>query len=129
MKFCKHSFALVCFSSLTYIASASLRLDSNQWMQLSHNVAFQHNANLTIDSSTRDHATDDAINRMLSSQQSEVDPSYTYQPIDSSADYNEYQLAWHLLGYYVDCDSVKNYCSRYAMYAVVSATTFWSEHN
>jgi len=114
--------AVVCLHKCCAIeSSSSLNLDNDKWMKVSHNIEFQRNADLSMDSSTRDHATGDAINRMLSSQQSPTaDSSYLYQPLDSSANYNEYQLAWYLYGFYVDCDTVKNYCSRYAMYAVVS---------
>ena len=92
-------------------------------MQVSSNVAFQSNQDLLIDKSMKEHATNTAIHRMVYSQQQQsfkIEPSYTYQLIDSSADYNEYQLAWHLLGFYVDCNTVQRYCTRYVMYAVVS---------
>lgn len=96
---------------------------ANEWREISSSVSFQRFQTETqvAESSILNQAEEEAINRMLSSN--EVDPSYTYQPIDSSTEYNQYQLAWHLLGYYVDCNSAQNYCSRYAMYAVVSAVT------
>lgn len=94
----------------------------NEWRDISSSVSFQRFQTETqvAESAILNQAEEEAINRMLSS--SEVDPSYTYQPIDSSTEYNQYQLAWHLLGYYVDCNSAQNYCSRYAMYAVVSGS-------
>lgn len=118
MKIYHLSAVLWCFLNFTKSADARLNFDKHEWMQLSPTVAFQRNSDLTMERSTMGRATDDAINRMLSS--SEQNPSYKYQSIDSSATYDEYQLAWHLLGYYVDCDDSDSSCGRQVLYAVVS---------
>jgi hypothetical protein len=71
-------------------------------------------------------AIDEAINRMLE-ESSGANPSYVYQSIDSSADYDEYQLAWRFLGFYIDCSTTNSYgagCNRQVLYAVVSIDSF-----
>eukprot|EP00590_Aulacoseira_subarctica_P008386 CAMPEP_0172414770 /NCGR_PEP_ID=MMETSP1064-20121228/1394_1 /TAXON_ID=202472 /ORGANISM="Aulacoseira subarctica , Strain CCAP 1002/5" /LENGTH=640 /DNA_ID=CAMNT_0013151585 /DNA_START=81 /DNA_END=2003 /DNA_ORIENTATION=- len=119
MKFSTLSLALFFIQNETgNTGAASLRIDGNNWKQVSPSIAFQHNNDLTIDRSVIDHATDLAINRMLYS--SEENPTYMYQPIDSSQSYDEYQLAWHSLGIYLDCSSENSYgtCVRQVLYAV-----------
>jgi hypothetical protein len=95
----------------------------HEWQQMSANVAFQpHRDRQSINSSKMVRAAESAINRMLLSKN--MNPSYAYQTLDSSAEYDEYQLAWHLLGYYVDCESTNSYgsgCPRQVLYAVVSS--------
>jgi hypothetical protein len=109
------------YLSYTVVARHITDATSNEWKQVSSSVSFQRTKTETkgAESNVLKHAEQEAIYRMLLSS-NEADPSYTYQPLDSSTEYNEYQLAWHLLGYYVDCNSAQSYCSRYAMYAVVS---------
>ncbi len=118
-KFYKLLLTLIYLSD-TVVAGSKVGTNNEEWIQLSSRVSFQRNTAPTeiTELTLLAQAEREAMNRMLSSN--EVDPSYIYQPLDSSMEYDEYQLAWHLLGYYVDCDSVQSYCSRYAMYAVVS---------
>ncbi len=115
-------------------AAARLTFNRNEWMSIAPNVDFQRNDDgIAMNSELLKHAADEAINRVLSSSRTKtskagksstkVNPSYMYQPIDSSASYSEYQLAWYLLGYYVDCGTANNYgsgCVRQVLYAVVS---------
>ena len=133
--------ALVLSTLTCNVVGATMSFDRNEWMQVSSKVAFQRNADLNMDSSIRHRATDEAIHRMLSSSRTEssssekeTNPSYLYQPRDSSVEYSEYQLAWHLLGYYIDCSYSNNGrslkedkegegqagCKRLVLYAVVS---------
>ena len=130
-------------STLTCNVGATMSFDRNEWMQVSPNIEFQENADLSMDSSIRLQATDEAIKRILASSskeslsgERETNPSYLYQPRDSSVEYSEYQLAWHLLGYYMDCSYSNNGrslkedknkegegqagCKRLVLYAVVS---------
>lgn len=97
------------------------RSTSHEWQQLSANVAFQPNRKETlINNNEMINAAENAIDRMLFSKN--MNPSYMHQTLDSSAEYDEYQLAWHLLGYYVDCESSNSYgsgCPRQVLYAVV----------
>ena len=88
---------------------ARLSFDRHDWVQVSNNVAFQRNYDLSMDSKSIKNATDNAINRILYSSEMETDP---------------YQMAWHLLGFYVDCNSTNSYgkgCNRNALFAVVSS--------
>jgi hypothetical protein len=119
-KFYKLLLTLIYLSDAVFARNKVGTTANEEWIQLTSRVSFQRNTAQTevTERTVLAQAEQEAMNRMLSSN--EVDPSYTYQPLDSSTEYNQYQLAWHLLGYYVDCDSVQGYCSRYAMYAVVS---------
>eukprot|EP00590_Aulacoseira_subarctica_P007695 CAMPEP_0172418252 /NCGR_PEP_ID=MMETSP1064-20121228/4771_1 /TAXON_ID=202472 /ORGANISM="Aulacoseira subarctica , Strain CCAP 1002/5" /LENGTH=633 /DNA_ID=CAMNT_0013157107 /DNA_START=225 /DNA_END=2126 /DNA_ORIENTATION=- len=81
-----------------------------------------------MDSSISNRATDEAINRMLASSSTSssanehaINPLYEYQEMDSSANYSAYQLAWHLLGFFVDCSITNSYgtgCPRQVLYSV-----------
>lgn len=127
MKFLRQlSLALLCLQGKK--CESSYHKD---WMQISPNVEFQHNTKLTMDSSQRNRAIDAAMSRFLYSNnmQSSTNPSYMYQNVDASAEYNEYALAWRLLGYYMDCSYAKNHrslkdqggnygCQRLVLYGV-----------
>ena len=108
---------------------ASLSFGANEWQTVSPNVAFKRNNDRTsMESSAMRRAADNAINRILSSK--DLNPSYMYQNLDSSVEYDEYQLAWHLLGYYVDCSATNSYgsgCPRQVLYAAVSYAFFTSD--
>jgi hypothetical protein len=120
MKIYKLALAVISLSNMNRNADSRLSFDQHEWMQVSDNVAFQRNAELSMDRSTTNHATKEAINRMLTSS-SKTHPSYYYQSIDSSAIYDEYQLAWRVLGYYVDCSNSNSNgsgCNRQVLYAV-----------
>jgi len=130
MKFSTLSLALFFIQNETgNTGAASLRINGNNWKQVSPSIAFHHNNDLMIDSSVVERATDMAINRMLYS--SEKNPTYMYQPMDSSQSYDEYQLAWHSLGIYLDCSSETSYgtCVRQVLYAVVSIALLYQSQN
>ncbi len=120
------------FSSEQTNVDARLSVNSDGWLQLSPNLSFQRNTDLASSSSSMEnpkitnHATDQAINRMLKKSKSSLKnnptPSYMYQSIDSDAIYDDFQLAWRLLGFYVDCNTPNSYgsgCNRQVLYAVV----------
>jgi hypothetical protein len=112
------------------------------WLKISHNVAFQRSADLrNEDKFEMDHATNEAIHRLLGSSQKSTNKTFGVSPYDngmlnSGTYWSSYQLAWRLLGYYVDCnqnesqdhkirnlkqeDEGNSACTRYVMYAVVS---------
>lgn len=113
------------FTRRHHYVDARLRISKNKWVQLSSDLAFQRNPDLPpLEITAMNRATDEAIHRMLlSSSASAVNPAYFSQSEDSSETYDAYQLAWHLLGYYLDCNSESNYgsgCTRQVLYAVVS---------
>lgn len=104
------------------------RLTNNRdgWKKISPNVAFHRNTELSLENPFMNAATDEAISRMLEESSAE-NPSYNYQSIDSSANYDEYQLSWRLLGFYIDCSTTNSYgagCNRQVLYAVVSLESF-----
>lgn len=114
----KKLLSIRCLIWLSVGAHANV-LDINEWVQISPNVEFGRNRNL-VASHRYTQAEKVAYNRILS--EVSVNPSYLYQPLDSSAEYDEYQLAWRLLGFYVDCQSNGNdqSCKRQVLYEVVS---------
>lgn len=128
-----HLTLLINLISIRHVAGR-LKLDKNEWIPVAPNLEFQRNddAQALLNKDLLNHATNEAINRILSNSKStskaedmttEINPFYTYQPIDSGASYSEYQLAWYLLGYYIDCGTQNSYgsgCVRQALYAVVS---------
>lgn len=118
MKLMKKLLSIRCLSWLSVGAHANV-IDINEWEQLSPNVEFRRNRNL-VGSHRYTQAEKVAYNRILS--EVSVNPSYLHQPLDSNADYDEYQLAWRLLGFYVDCESNGNdqSCKRQVLYEVVS---------
>ena len=109
-------FSLQTFS-LVHPGTARINVDNNAWLQVSPNVAFQRNADLT-DSAIIDKAADEAIHRMLSTP-----TSYKHGLQSTGTEWNSYQLAWRLLGYYIDCNANDDgdgaECVRVVMYAVV----------
>lgn len=111
------------FTRRHHHVDARLSVSKNKWVQLSSDLAFQRNPDLpSFESTSMNRATDEAIHRMLSSSsKSAANPAYFSQSEDSSETYDAYQLAWHLLGYYVDCNSESSYgsgCTRQVLYAV-----------
>ncbi len=124
---------LINLISIQHVAGR-LKLDKTEWIPVAPNVEFQRNddAQVLLNNDVLNHATNEAINRILSNSKStskaadkstEINPFYTYQPIDSGASYSEYQLGWYLLGYYIDCGTQNSYgsgCVRQVLYAVVS---------
>jgi hypothetical protein len=120
MKFLKKlSLTLLSFHNLiSFHVGAGVNFYSNEWVQISPHVEFQRYGDY---SSPRNQAAEDtACNRILS--EASINPSYIHQPLDSAADYDEYQLAWRLLGFYIDCQSSGNdgACKRQVLYEVVS---------
>jgi len=119
MKISRLPFFLVCFISLTDKVASRLSFDGHGWVKLSNNVAFQSNPDLSMDRAMMTDATNEAIDRLLAS--SGTNPSYAYQSIDSSISYDDYQLAWRLIGFYVDCNTTNSHgdgCSRNVLYGV-----------
>jgi hypothetical protein len=116
--------------------------NTSPWLKISHKVAFQRSADVrNEDKFKMDHATNEAIHRLLGSSQKSTNKTFGVSPYDngmlnSGTYWSSYQLAWRLLGYYVDCnqnesqdhknrnlkkeDEGNNACTRYVMYAVVS---------
>jgi hypothetical protein len=107
---------------------------SSPWVKVSHNIAFHRSDNLVSDNRLKmkmDHATNEAVRRLLDNG---VSP-YENGMQNSGTYWSSYQLAWRLLGYYVDCNQKGNQdkksrdlkkedegnggCTRYVMYAVV----------
>jgi hypothetical protein len=119
MKLSTLSSVLMCL--MRYGVDARVSYSKDGWVDVSPNVAFQRHAEVSLGSPAIDAAIDEAISRMLAS--SSANPSYMYQSIDSSASYDEFQLAWRLLGFYTDCNATNSYgagCNRQVLYAVVS---------
>ena len=134
----------------TVHASHVLDMDhTSPWLKISHNVAFQRSPYLrNEDNSKIDSAANEAINRFLGgSKKSKSKTTFGVSPyengmLNSGTEWSSYQLAWRLLGYYVDCnesegnnmdrklkdgnnkDGGNGGCTRYVMYAVVSDWRF-----
>jgi hypothetical protein len=116
---------------------------SSPWVQVSHNVAFQRSDNLRSDEKLKmkmDHAANEAVRRLVNNNKKSANKTFGISPYEngmqnSGTYWSSYQLAWRLLGYYVDCSQKGNQdkknrhlkkedegnggCTRYVMYAVV----------
>jgi hypothetical protein len=66
----------------------------------------------------------DGIIRSRTLDSSNTNPSYYYNTMyqlkDSNSRYDDFQLAWRFLGFYMDCTPYGGSCLRQAVYAVVS---------
>jgi hypothetical protein len=125
---------------------------SEKWMQLSSSVAFKSVLDPANENAQMIRAKNVAIDRMLSSTHKSTDfysSSYSLGLEDMNKDWDDSQMAWHLLGFYVDCsknqgqkngrrnrglqdnhneddhdnggdEEANKTCTRYVMYAVVS---------
>ena len=99
---------------------------NHDWTQLSESVAFQPNPNLVQGSDENrmmmEDAKSEAIHRMLWSESEKTTTAYAHSMQLGGQEWSSYQLAWHLLGFYVDCNNQNdnNACQRMVMYAVVS---------
>ncbi len=116
---------LLSFRCLIWMSVGS-HANVREWVQISPHVEYRRNSNLDGSQRYAQQAEKVAYNRILS--EASVNPSYLHQPLDSSADYDEYQLAWRLLGFYVDCESSgsNGACKRQVLYEVVSGhDSFW----
>lgn len=121
------------------LSGIDINIDS-PWTKISDNVAFQQNTNInSADKKGIDNAAEEAIHRFLGSQKTGQTTDFGVSPyengmLSTGTEWNSYQLAWRLLGYYVDCNQNGNKknrnlkddggggdaCTRYVMYAVVS---------
>lgn len=125
---------------------------SEKWMQLSATVAFKSVLDPANENAQMIRAKNVAIDRMLSSTEKSTDfysSGYSLGLEDMNKDWDDSQMAWHLLGFYVDCsknqgqkngrrnrglqdnhnednhdnggdEEANKTCTRYVMYAVVS---------
>ncbi len=66
----------------------------------------------------------DGVIRRRAVDSSNANPSYYYSTMyqlkDSNSLYDDFQLAWRFLGFYMDCTPYGGSCQRQAVYAVVS---------
>jgi hypothetical protein len=116
---------------------------SSPWVKVSHNIAFQRSDNLISDDRLKmkmDYATNEAVRRLMDKSKKSANHSFGVSPYENGMQnsgiyWSSYQLAWRLLGYYVDCNQKGNQdkknrdlkkedegnggCTRYVMYAVV----------
>jgi hypothetical protein len=64
------------------------------------------------------------VTRRRAVDSSNTNPSYYYSTMyqlkDSNSLYDDFQLAWRFLGFYMDCTPYGGSCLRQAVYAVVS---------
>jgi hypothetical protein len=108
------------------LSNAAKSVDSisnkNGWTQLSETISFQPNQDLEtkhdVNQKTMiDEATSHAYKRMLSST-----TAYAHSLQYSEEEFDAYQIAWHLLGFYVDCNYQNDggSCRRIVMFAAVS---------
>jgi hypothetical protein len=145
--------AMVVLAFISLFAISGVAASEKKWMQISSSVAFQSNLDPAKENAQMIRAKNIAIDRMLSSTQQSTDfysSGYSLGLEDMNKDWDDAQMAWHLLGFYVDCSSKnegqkkgrKNRvlqedhkedehdkeeeeernktCTRYVMYAVVS---------
>ena len=116
---------------------------SSPWVKVSHNIAFQRSDNLRSDETLKmkmDHAANEAVRRLTDNNKKSANRTFGISPYEngmqnSGTYWSSYQLAWRLLGYYLDCsqkgdqdkknrhlkkeDEGNGGCTRYVMYAVV----------
>lgn len=97
--------AFVLISSFLYFVAISSVGASEEWMQISPTIAFQSKIDPARNDAQMIRATNIAIDRMLSSQESNdfYTSSYSLGMEDMNKDWDDSQMAWHLLGFYVDC--------------------------
>jgi len=81
--------------------------NSGDWVQLTPNIEFQSKVDPFTNNPQMTRAKNMAIERMLSSQKQSYASfdSYDIGMEDLNQDWDDGQLAWHLLGFYVDCSS------------------------
>jgi hypothetical protein len=90
----------------------------HDWEQVAPNVAFQRNADLNSDKDQG--ALNEAMRRMLGGSSAYSDSPYSYSMQSTGTEYSSYQLAWRLLGFYIDCNyNGGSTCQRLVLYAVV----------
>lgn len=130
-------------SNLPYLRQADLaKYASNdgQWVSVSEDVEFMPNANLPPLPETRkirkleEEGEEYEESESSTGAWEEYDP-YSVQPfVEGMSEYDEYQQAWRLLGFMIDCNSVddddasgsgsedttEDGCARYVLWAAVS---------
>jgi hypothetical protein len=131
-------------------ASPSDVIDNkSSWLKITQNVAFQRNPNLKGENQLHmDIAAHEAIHRFLGTSKKSRNQTFGASPyengmLNSGTQWSSYQLAWRLLGFYLDCNQDENQehknrklkedegnsgCSRYVMYAVVSSSCMFKVH-
>jgi hypothetical protein len=123
--------------------------DKSPWLKITQNVAFQRNPNLQGENQLHmDIAANEAIHRFLGTSQKSRYQTFGASPyengmLNSGTQWSSYQLAWRLLGFYLNCNQDENQdhknrklkqdegnggCSRNVMYAVVSSSCMFKVH-
>ena len=124
-----------------YVSSSSSSTKKNdgksQWMSISEDVQFMPNSNLPPlprPPKNRKLETEEEDEESTTGAWEEYDP-YSVQPfVEGMSEYDEYQQAWRLLGFMIDCNSVddddgsgsgsedvtEDGCARYVLWAAVS---------
>lgn len=98
--------ATTLISSALSLMSANA-VNSGDWVQLTPNIEFQSKVDPFTSNPHMTRAKNMAIERMLGSQKKSYASfdSYDIGMEDLNQDWDDGQLAWHLLGFYVDCNS------------------------
>jgi hypothetical protein len=89
---------------LAKLEKPSDKLDTNQWVSLSQNVQFLP----VLEQQKQQKAQRERRLRKLEEQDEEdeieYNPYYLQPFTEGMSDYNEYQQAWRMLGFMIDCD-------------------------
>jgi len=101
--------AATIISSLLSLLSGYRLVAGSEWMHVAPNIEFQSKMDSHSSNTKMIRATNLAINRMLSSQKQQSysafdTSSYSLGMEDFNQDWDSAQLAWHLLGFYIDCN-------------------------
>ena len=137
---------LVAFASLAdakgmpYLRQADLSKinpTNGDWMSISENVEFMPNTNLPpLPKGRKNRKLDEDEEESTTGAYEAYDP-YSVQPfVEGMSEYDEYQQAWRLLGFMIDCNSAddddggsgsgsgdqgtEDGCARYVLWAAVS---------
>ena len=123
-------------SSSSSSSSSEYTVNDSQWLSISEGVEFMPNTNLPpLPKSSRGRKLEmEDGEESTTGAWEEYDP-YSVQPfVEGMSEYDEYQQAWRLLGFMIDCNSVddddgsgsgsqdvtEDGCARYVLWAAVS---------